>query len=595
MNAVVDPTAMPSPGTEPPARRLYAGSGPTQPAPADYTVLVPTDDQWTRATLLRATVADALQRNGKVVDEDTLDATVEAAAAPGGPLAGLAPAWKLHAGQPRADGRATPPFLGDAIDLPAATQQALLVQATGIAEKQRAAPPAPVDASLAELRTLAGSQGAADVLRTLGAIEAAIAAGQSASAQGQRIDAVAVRSLTEFATRMGKEREAARLLERYTAVRGIEDGARAVGRDVGRVFNGRDPVTRAPLDTNQRIDSAFSLLDNGFRLAGQVGTTAQLLGIGGRFASTLIGIAPAGIAIVGFAAGIYGLVKKVREAINEPQWEEFRARFPGAEGMEPKQFLKAAMRQIAGMPTDGENGASTASRILELLGEQPETRARFLGFLKQKVEPDTLVDALAAGNFEGMTRQQAAELARATKGYAREFLELEIDDTKRYARDRDGDRTRGTYLLEGVARSEAERNTNKAGGTAGEVLRVTGILTGGAQEVVGSFEKLLGTLKGGAQLGGKPLDAQQQRNLSAATAAAAATGGLAQVDHLLPSRDGRTLFAIQGDPQAESRRTVAIDIATGAAQGVEASNRLREASQPAPPVPVQQDPHVRTQ
>lgn len=577
MNAIVDP----DPQTEAAgiAPRRYAGSGQPQPAPADYTLLVPTDDAWPRATLLRAVVADALQRNGKVVDEDTLDATIDAASAPGGVLADIAPVWKLSPGETRSDGRVAPPFLGYTIELPAAAQRTLLSQAGGIAQQQLAAPPAPVDAHLAELRTLAGSSGAADVLRTLGAIEAAIAAGQTASAQGQRIDAVAVRSLVEFAARMGKEREAAKLLERYTAVRGIEDGVKAVGTDVGRVFNGRDPITRQPLNTDQRIDSAFSLLDNGFKLAGQVGATAQLLGIGGRFASSLIGIAPAGIAIVGFAAGVYGLFKKVREAINEPKWEEFRARFPGAEGVEPKQFLKAAMRQIAGMPTDGDNGAATASRILDLLGEQPDTRARFLGFLRQKVEPDTLVDALAAGNFDGMNTQQAAELARAAKGYAREFLEHEIDDTKRYVKDRDGDRTRGTYLLEGALREQAERNTNKLGGTVGEVLRVTGIVTGAAEDVLGSFQKLLGTLKGGAQLDGKPLDAQQQRNLSAATAAAAATGGLTQVDHLLLSRDGRTLFAIQGDPQSESRRTVAVEIASGVAQSVEASNRLREAVQ----------------
>src|SRR5690606_38880012 len=106
---------------------------------------------------------------------------------------------------------------------------------------------------------------------------------------------------------------------------------------------------------------------------------------------TLIGVAPVGIAVVGFAAGVYGLVKKIREAVNEPKWEEFRARFPLAEDMEPKQFLKAAMRQVSGMPTDGENGLSTASRVLELMGRNPETRERFLAFLEQKGQPRELL------------------------------------------------------------------------------------------------------------------------------------------------------------------------------------------------------------
>lgn len=563
--------------------RRYAGQGEPQASARDYTALVPTDDDWSRDTLMRAVVADALQRNGKVVDEDTLEAAVAAASGPGGVLADANPAWKLYPGETRNDGRASPPFLGYALDMPVSAQRMLLAQADGIATQQQVAP-VPVDGAIAQLRALAAGNGQGDIVATLAAIEAAIAAGQAARASGQPVDAAAVRALVEFATRMGKEREAARILERYTAIKGVESDAKAVGQDIARVFNGRDPLTGRPLNTDQRVESAFSLISNGFKLVGDLGAAAQLLGVGGRLASTLIGIAPAGIAIVGFAAGVYGLVKKVREAINEPQWDEFRTRFPLAEDMEPKQFLKAAMRQIAGMPTDGDNGLSTATRVLELMGQNPETRERFLAFLGQKGQSGDRVDALAAGKFEGWSKQQSAEMARASKGYVREFLEHEIDDTKRYVKDRDGDRTRGTYLLTGEAKADAERNGNKVGGAVDEVLRVGGILVGSAEQVVGSFQRLLGQLKGGVQVDGKALDVQQQRNLAAATAAAAAGAGLDRVDHLLPSNDGRKLFAIQGDPQSETRRMVAIDITTGVAQSVDASNRQREAAVPVAPV-----------
>lgn len=588
MNAVIEPGILArGEGESPasPARRIYAGQDyPQAPsdAPAAYVALMPTDDEWSRDTLLRATVADALQRNGRIFDEDTLEATIEQAAAPGGVLAGLAPTWKLQRGETRDDGRVSPPFLGYGIELPAATQRALLTSAAAIAARQQAAGPAPVDGAIDELRTLAKAEGATDILRTLAAMEAAIKAGQAANAEGERVDAVAVRALTEFAARMGKEREAAKITEGYVALRGLEAGVRTIGQDVGRVFNGRDPLTRQPLNTDQRVESAFNLVGNGFKLAGEVGAAAQLFGLGGRFASTLIGIAPAGVAIVGFAAGIYGLVKKVREAINEPKWEEFRARFPLAEDMEPKQFLKAAMRQIAGMPTDGENGLSTASRVLEIMGQNPETRERFLAFLRGKGQSGQLLDALDKGQFDGISQAQAAELARATKGFSREFLEHEIDDTKRYVKDRDGDRTRGTYLLDGEWRAQAERNTNKVGGTVEEVLRVGGILTGAAEQVIGSFKDMLGQVRGGVQVEGKALDAQQQGNLAAATAAAAAKGGLTRVDALLTSNDGSTLFAVQGDPQSEARRMVAVDIASGAKQSVELSERVRVAALPAP-------------
>src|SRR3546814_8099942 len=66
-----------------------------------------------------------------------------------------------------------------------------------------------------------------------------------------------------------------------------------------------------------------------------------------------------------------------------------------------------------------------------------------------------MLEALSAGKFDGVDKEQAAGLGRASKGFAREFFELEIDDTKRYVRDRDGQRTRGTYLLGGEAQADA--------------------------------------------------------------------------------------------------------------------------------------------
>lgn len=585
MNAVSEPNATAAVPASAPPRRLYAGQGEAQATPSDYTVLLPADDEWPRETVLRAVVADVLQRNGRVVDEDTLEATVHSVSTDEGPFAPNVLAWKLHAGETRNHGPASPPFHGYAVTVPAAVQQSLVDYAGDWAARRDASPPAPVEPAIAELRALAGTNGAGDVQRTLDAIEAAIRAGQAASAQGQRVDAVAVRAMVEFATRMGKEREAAKILERYTALKGVEDDARAVGRDVGRVFNGRDPQTGTPLNTDQRVEAAFSLVGGGFRMVGDLGAAAQLLGVGGRVARTLIGVAPVGIAVVGFAAGVYGLVKKIREAVNEPKWEEFRARFPLAEDMEPKQFLKAAMRQVSGMPTDGENGLSTASRVLELMGRNPETRERFLAFLEQKGQPRELLDAFAAGRYEAIDRQQAAALARASTGFAREFLEHEIDDTKRYVKDRDGERTRGTYLLEGQAKAEAERNGNRPGGTVDEALRVGGILVGGSREFEAMLRDMLGKVNG-TDLPGK-LDDQQKTNLAAATVAAVSAAGLSRVDHLLPSRDGSKLFAVQGDPQSETRRVATVDIAAGASQSVESSGRLASLPQPAQVEPQQ--------
>lgn len=573
MNAITQDST-PSAGAEP---RLYAGQAATLPAPADYTVLLPADGQWPRATVLRAVVADALQRNGRVVDEDTLDATVAAADARVAPDALV---WQLQAGESRA-AAAAPPFHGYAVAMPATLQQSLLAHAGQWSAQRDSAPP-PLGATITGLRTLAVAEQDDEVARTLEAMEAALQAGHAAHAEGQPLDAVALRGVLEFATRMGKEREAAKILERYTALKGVASDAKALGHHAERVFNGRDPVTGKPINSEQRVDAAFNLIDSGFRMIGNLGAAAQLLGVGGSVARTLIGVAPAGIAIVGFAAGVYGLVKKIRETINEPQWEEFRTRFAGAEDMEPKQFLKAAMRQIEGMPVDAGNGASTASRILELFGTNPETRARYLAFLQGKVEPDTLVDALAAGRFDALSTEQAAALGRASKGYAREFLSLEIDDTRRYVKDRDGDRTRGTYLLEGEFREQAERNTNKLGGTFDEVLRVGSVVLGGGREFDAMLREMLGMVRG-AGAAGQSLGDAQAANVAGAAISAASAAGLSRVDHVLASKDGTRLFAVQGDPTSETRRMVAIDVAAASRQAVDARDRnaQQEVRQPA--------------
>lgn len=595
MNAIVQPaagngSAESTPGA---ARRIYAGEGyPQQPGadPLDYVALVPSDDDIARPALIRLMVADALQRNGKVVDEDTLEATMAHATAPGGVFAETAFVYRLSQGETRQDGMRSPPFVGYELPITAQAQKTLLDYAAAFQAQQATAPQQPVDGTIKQLQTIAAADGKANVVQTLGAIDAAIKAGQQANAAGEPIDKVALAGVMQYFTQVGKERDAARVLERYTAIKDVVGEVRTFGQNAERVFNGRDPVTRQPIDTDGRVDAAFDLLNNGFKIAGGIGTAATLLGVGGRFAPALLGVAPVGMAIVGVAAGAYGLIKNIRAEILAPRWDEIRDRFPFCpEGMDPKKAIKQIVRNIEGMPVDGDNALSTASRIMQGIGQDAETKARFTRFLKGKVDPDAIVDALTEGRLDALTREQAVQLARAAKESSKEFFDLELKDAKRYIRDRDGDRTRGTYLMEGDTRAAAERNTNKVGGTVGEVLRVAGILTGTADQVVGGVQDLIGKLKGGVTLDGKPLDAQQQRNLAAAAAAAAAGGGLSQVDALLTSKDGTRLFAIQGDPQSETRRTVAIDIATGVAQSAESSNRMREALAPNLPPVLQPD------
>lgn len=554
--------------------RRYAGQGDAQGQPQPYTSLLPADDEWSRDTVLRAVIADALQRNGLVVDEDTLEATIDSFGGSGGALAGVAPAWKLHSGETRADGRMSPPFHGYALDMPRDLQSSLVAYATQWSTQRDAQPAAPVDGALTELKGLARKDGQQKVFETLEAIEAAIETGRVAHRDGKPLDSVAMAAVLEFATRTGREREAAKILERYGAIKEVAQEARHLGQNAGRVFNGRDPVTGKALTTDQRVDAAFDLLNGGFKLAGNAGNVALLMGArNAGLVGALVGVAPVGIAIVAFAAGAYQLIKHVREALLAPRWDEFRERFPFAVGMEPKQAINGVMRQIAGMPTDAANALSTATRVLDGLGQNPETRERFLAFLKQKVEPDSLVDALASGKgLDRLGKEQAVQLAQAAKDSSKDFLDLELKDVKRYVRDRDGDRERGTYLLPAAAQEAANRNGNRIGGALDEGLRAAAILTNGAHALNGLYKDLLGKVQGNEGAG--KLDAQEQKNLAASLVPLARDGGLSRIDHLFLSRDGSKVFAVQGDPKSPTSQMVSVEVASGSRQSVETSSQL---------------------
>ena len=553
--------------------RRYAGQAEVASLHS-YTALLPADQDWSRAIVLRAVLADALQRGGLVVDEDTLEATLGSFGGTGGALADIAPAWKLHAGETRADGRMAPPFHGYAVDIASSLQASLLDYATQWSTQRDAQPAAPVTGALVELKGLARKEGRREVFETLEAVQAAIESGSVAHRNGKSPDAVALAAVLEFATRTGREREAARILERYAAIRHVAQDARELGENAGRVFNGRDPLTGKALNTDQRVDAAFDLLNGGFTLAGDAGSVAVMMGArNAGLVGAVIGVAPVGIAIVAFAAGAYQLIRHAREALLAPRWDEFRERFPFAIGMEPKQAVNSVMRQIAGMPTDAGNALSTATRVLEGLGQNTETRARFLAFLKQRVEPDSLVEVLATGRgLDQLSKEQAVVLAQAAKGASRDFLDLELKDVKRYVRDRDGERERGSYLLPASARAASDRSGNRAGGAIDEGVRATAVLTSGAHALNGLYKSLLEKLQ--SSEGAGKLDAQQQKNLAAALVPLAQDGGLKRVDHLFLSRDGSKVFAVQGDPTSPVAQMVSVEIASASRQTLEASSQL---------------------
>ncbi|RMH93277.1 hypothetical protein EBB59_05105 [Lysobacter pythonis] len=575
--------------------RCFIGEGGA--VAGDYLALLPSDTPLPRPLLTRAWVADILQRHGLVADEDTLDKLIaQAEARPAGESGGpdystFEPgAWGVHE-----DAAKGSRFAGHVLPVSATAQRTLTDEARAELAREPQTSPAQVNALIADLRGLADTAGRQDIVKTLDAVKRGIDGGRKAEAEGAPAGEVALRGMLEFASGMGREREAAKILERYTAIKGLSGSVRELAMNARRVFGGFDPATGKPINTDQRVDAAFDLLRGGFKLAGEIGTTAMLMGARATgLAGSLIAIAPVGLAIVAFAAAAYELIKRTREALLAPRWDEFRERFPFAEGIEPRHAMTRVLRLIGGMPDGPDNAATTAQRILALFGENPETRERYLAFLKQKVAPESLVDALADGKLaRAVSSEDAVRLARAAKENAREFLDLEMRDVKRYLREHDDGRVRGAYLAPNAGQARNDDPMRQWQGDLREAARVGVILSSGAHALNGLFQNMLSQLKqpNGAAPGG--LDAQQQKNLAAAAVPALRDAGITRVDHLLASKDGARLFAVQGDPHSEHRRIASIDIGAGIGQSIETSSRLaarqqdanqQDAAQPAPAI-----------
>ena len=102
------------------------------------------------------------------------------------------------------------------------------------------------------------------------------------------------------------------------------------------------------------------------------------------------------------------------------------------------------------------------------------------------------------------------------------------------------------------------------------------LLSSSTHALSGLFKDMLERIKDNPAL--KTLDAQQQKNLAAATVASMRENGLDRADQLVTSKDGTRLFAIQGDAQSDHRRISALDIASASRQPLEASSRQAAAA-----------------
>ena len=86
-------------------------------------------------------------------------------------------------------------------------------------------------------------------------------------------------------------------------------------------------------------------------------------------------------------------------------------------------------RRIRGMPINESNALGTCIRIIDTFKDS-STQDRFIKYLAQRIEPDSVVTALVNGKDPGLSPEKLQYLAERMKGMASGFMKAEKDITE---------------------------------------------------------------------------------------------------------------------------------------------------------------------
>lgn len=448
----------------------------------EYIVLIPSDVELSPQDVMRRYVTDVLVRNGQPATADFIEKMVGELARDGFDFdasrsGNNAAALREWGGPTDKDGKPGPNITGYGATLTKDFQTAILSQS--LLQQGPALTDSPESTQrmldlVTAMKLSAAGAGNGDAKAAFGVIEAMINAKKFAQENPNNSEAIkaldgaaigvgTIKTVVEFLNRTGMDDRAAELLGRMTSSFSLPVEAGKFAESLYKTYTGTDPRTGKPLTESQRIDAGIDTLENGLGASISAGKIAGMFGAAG--AETLAGAVAVPATIVVVQLKMMKAVHDERvKALNAIGEEKFSERFPmhgdssSAKKPQSEERYGAIIRRVDGMPAGEGNANSTVSRILDTF-KNPQTRERFVEYIKQRTNLDGAVDAINDGKQPGIDKKQLSELADFMKLKVRPFMDLEIADQKSCVVGIGGGITKimpdpGEYLKKGLAPGE---------------------------------------------------------------------------------------------------------------------------------------------
>jgi hypothetical protein len=562
--------------------RYFPGEGPSQERLLSYVLLIPSDRDIDPESLMREAITDVLRRNGYPCDQKTVDTLVEAQRGEDGRFdfdrntAGAQDATRdVRGGPTDKDGVRGPSIQGYSIVLRQDFQESVVAGAAKRFADELAESPdsrQKIIDVLSKLKDIAGATGNKEMENTLNTLALTMKTQDNHSViDGSKAGVSSLKAVMEFAKKSGLDQEASDALGRMTAVFSLPLDSADFCKKIYGVYTGVDPNTGKSLTSRERSNMVLDVASTGFSIADSAAKVSILLGASETGAALTVGSLATGAgAAVAWVKVMKDVVERGQDAINNMAALNFNERFPPALGGTPQDTIASILRKTEAMPTQGQNALSTVSRIIDSFdGDHGETRARFIAYLKKIVDPDSVIDKLAAKKYSDiqLTGPEMERLAKHVKGAVNSFMELEIADVKHCTLPEGGMRIfpkhaekKGEYLdqpLPGGGKQTDVTKPEPAPKAPRPPTELEKILYPGLHNK--PFEKMLDDVRPGKGLTGG-LNESERANVTAALGLSAAKSGLKDVDTVMLSKDGTRLIAVHGDERSEFCKTASVVI-----------------------------------
>jgi hypothetical protein len=538
-----------------------------------YVVLVPSDTPMDEAALMKLYITDVLARNGVRVSPETIDTIIEMQREENGRFdfnadkKGIdAPKYRDMPGPTDGDLNIRGTITGHgalmSVDFQRSViERAMEIEIPGYGQNDPASNQKLID-------TIAGMKNGATAVNN-GSLKEALDTMENilkAKQEGKPVDGMAaatasLKFLAEIGAASKLDENAFEVFGKFAKGVGVPMDVYKFGENMWKVVNPNNG-----LSTAQRIEAATEAAENVLSIGEAFGTRTPLMvpimAIRMQAQATEMGRQAIS------ATAERNLTDRLDDGNTPPGVRDTRS---------SQERIDAINQRINRMPTNTEaNAFGTCIRIMDTF-KDIDTRSRFYQYLKQRIEPDGVLEAINNGKQPDLPSEKLQYLAERMKGMAASFMKAERDITKAVVV---GDGA-GKLIKEYAHPADHLKTPPKSS----EIVDLNKPLPQKSREplpdLLPKYEPVFDPEKGfktdlQRQLQNRPdlqsaLPADAEGRVVASLARAALDAGFRQnqpVQFVL-SRDGERLIAYQGDAQLSTEKRVDIDIQRALTQPLE--------------------------